>query len=33
MIKLDVKDLQKHYEDFLDKEVTINGWVRNHREQ
>lgn len=33
MITLDVKDLQKHYEDFLDKEVTINGWVKNHREQ
>ena len=33
MITLDVKDLQKHYEDFLEKEVKLNGWVRNHRKQ
>ena len=33
MITLDVKDLQKHYEDFLEKEVMLNGWVRNHRKQ
>ena len=33
MITLDIRDLQKDYKAFLDKEVTINGWVRNHRKQ
>ena len=33
MITLDIRDLQKDYKAFLDKEVCINGWVRNHRKQ
>ena len=33
MITLDVRDLQKDYESFLNKDVCLNGWVRNHRKQ
>ena len=28
---IDVKDLLKN--DFIDKEVTVQGWIRNHRKQ
>lgn len=33
MITLDLRDLQNDYEAFLEKEVCLNGWVRNHRKQ
>jgi len=29
---MDLRDLFNNIEDFLDKEVTINGWIRNHRD-
>ena len=28
---LDIRDLYE--KDFIDKEVTISGWIRNHRKQ
>ena len=28
---IDVKDLFNN--DYIDKEVTVNGWIRNHRKQ
>lgn len=30
---MDVKDLNLKYEDLIGKEVTIQGWIRNHRRQ
>ena len=29
---MDLRDLFNNIEDFLGKEVTINGWIRNHRD-
>ena len=30
---LDLKDIYKDYKKFLDKEITLQGWIRNHRKQ
>ena len=32
-MKLDLKDLLLDSEKYLDKEVILEGWVRNHRKQ
>ena len=30
---MDLKDLIQDIEKYIGKEVTINGWIRNHRDQ
>ena len=30
---MDLRDLLKDIEKYLDKEVTVSGWIRNHRKQ
>ena len=30
---MDLKDLHDKYLEYLDKEVTLSGWIRNHRKQ
>ena len=30
---IDAKELIKEIEKYMDKEVTIEGWIRNHRKQ
>jgi len=30
---MDVKELYRKKEEFLDKDVTLQGWIRNHRKQ
>ena len=30
---IDVKELYEKTEKYLDKEVTLQGWIRNHRKQ
>lgn len=30
---MNVVDLYKHTAEFMDKEVTLSGWIRNHRKQ
>ena len=30
---IDVRDIYKDINKYLNKEVTINGWIRNHRKQ
>lgn len=30
---IDAKELYQRIDDFMDKEVTIQGWIRNHRKQ
>ncbi len=30
---MDLRDLIKNIEDYIDKEVTLEGWIRNHRDQ
>lgn len=30
---MDIKELYEQYEELLNKEVTLQGWVRNHRKQ
>ena len=30
---LDVKDIYKDLDKYMDKEVTVSGWIRNHRKQ
>ena len=30
---LDLRDIFKNSEEFIDKEVTVQGWIRNHRKQ
>ena len=30
---MDTKDLKKNYKELLDNEVTVQGWIRNHRRQ
>ena len=30
---IDVKDLYSKLNDYMDKEVTLQGWIRNHRKQ
>ena len=30
---IDVRDIYKDISKYLNKEVTINGWIRNHRKQ
>lgn len=32
-MKLDVKDIYEKLDEFMNKEVTIDGWIRNHRKQ
>ena len=32
-MKLDVKDIYESKEKYIDKEVTLQGWIRNHRKQ
>lgn len=32
-MKLDVKDLYDGIKDYMDKEVTLQGWIKNHRKQ
>lgn len=32
-MKLDVKDIYKDVKSYIDKEVTLQGWIRNHRKQ
>ncbi|MBR4262198.1 MAG: asparagine--tRNA ligase [Bacilli bacterium] len=32
-MKLDLADLIKDYKKYLDKEIILEGWVRNHRKQ
>ena len=30
---MDLRDLLKNIEDYIDKDVTLEGWIRNHRDQ
>ena len=30
---IDVRDLYDRLTDYMDKEVTLQGWIRNHRKQ
>ncbi len=30
---LDIKEIEKKQEEYLNKEVTVQGWIRNHRKQ
>jgi len=30
---MDLRDLFKNIEEYLNKEITVNGWIRNHRDQ
>ena len=30
---IDVKDIYSDYKKYIDKEVVLQGWVRNHRKQ
>ena len=32
-MKLDVKELYDGIKDYMDKEVTLQGWIKNHRKQ
>ena len=32
-MKLDVRDIYEDKEKYLDKEITLQGWIRNHRKQ
>ena len=32
-MKLDVKELYESIKDYMDKEVTLQGWIKNHRKQ
>ena len=32
-MKLDIADLIKDYKKYLDKEIIVEGWIRNHRKQ
>ena len=32
-MKIDLVDLFKSSEEYIDKEVTVQGWIRNHRKQ
>ncbi len=30
---IDVRDIYKDINEYLNKEVVLNGWIRNHRKQ
>ena len=30
---IDVRDIYKNVNEYLNKEVVLNGWIRNHRKQ
>ena len=30
---MDLKELFEHIEDYVDKKITLSGWIRNHRKQ
>jgi len=30
---MDIKELYENIEQYLDKEIVLNGWIRNHRKQ
>ena len=30
---LDIKEIENKKDDYLNKEVTVQGWIRNHRKQ
>ena len=30
---IDAKELYEKIDEFMDQEVTIQGWIRNHRKQ
>ena len=30
---LDVKDIYRDYKKYLDKDITLSGWIKNHRKQ
>ena len=30
---LDIKEIEQKEKDYLNKEVTVQGWIRNHRKQ
>ena len=30
---LDLKDIYKDYKNFLNKDIEISGWIKNHRKQ
>ena len=30
---IDVRDIYKDVNNYLNKEVVLNGWIRNHRKQ
>ena len=30
---MDLKDLYKYYKSYLNKEIEIQGWIKNHRKQ
>ena len=32
-MKLDVKELISQIDTFMDKEVILEGWIKNHRKQ
>ncbi len=32
-MKIDLMDLFKNSEEYIDKDVTVQGWIRNHRKQ
>ena len=33
MKSIDVKDLKQKLEDYMGKEIRLQGWIRNHRKQ
>ena len=30
---MDLKKLYEKYSEYLDKEITLEGWIKNHRKQ
>ena len=32
-MQVDIKDIYKDIEKYLDQEITIEGWIKNHRKQ
>ena len=32
-MKIDLRELYTHLDEYLDKEVVLEGWIKNHRKQ
>ncbi len=32
-MQLDVKEIYQDTDKYMDQEVTVSGWIRNHRKQ